>query len=69
MRKAFHPQTGSLANTQSEEAEKQAMSDLFAGAIGLFKNPSSHRDIDSVSPEEAADIIRLANCLLRMLGD
>ena len=36
MRKAFHPQTGSLTNTQSEEAEKQAMSDLFAGAIGLF---------------------------------
>ncbi len=69
MRKAFHPQTGSLANTESEEGEKQAMSDLFAGAIGLFKNPVSHRDINSVSPEGAADIIRIANCLLWMVGN
>ena len=68
MRKAFHPQTGKLTNKESEEGEKQAMSDLFAGAIGLFKNPVSHRDINSISPEEAADIIRFANCLLRMIG-
>ena len=48
MRKAFHPQSGSLTNTESEEAEKQAMSNLFAGAIGLFKNPASHRFIDVI---------------------
>lgn len=67
MRKAFHPQSGSLTNTESEEAEKQAMSDLFAGAIGLFKNPVSHRFIDNISPEGAADLIRFANSLLKML--
>lgn len=67
MRKAFHPQTGKLSNTHSEESEKQAMSDLFAGAIGLFKNPTSHRDIDGISPEEAADYIKVANCLLKMV--
>lgn len=67
MRKAFHPQTGKLSNTHSEESEKQAMSDLFAGAIGLFKNPTSHRDIDGISPEEAVDYIRVANCLLKMI--
>lgn len=68
MRKAFHPQTGSLTNTKSEQSEKQAMSDLFAGAIGLFKNPVSHRFIESVSPEDAADLIRFTNFLLTMLG-
>lgn len=67
MRKAFHPQTGKLANTHSEESEKQGMSDLFAGAIGLFKNPTSHRNIDIISPEEAVDYIRVANCLLKMV--
>lgn len=68
MRKAFHSQTGSLTNTESEEAEKEAMSHLFAGAIGLFKNPASHRFIDNISPEDAADLIRFANFLLRILG-
>ena len=67
MRKAFHPQTGKLSNTHSEESEKQAMSDLFAGAIGLFKNPTSHRNIDGISSEEAADYIKVANCLLKMI--
>jgi len=69
MRKAFHPRTGKLTNTHSEESEKQAMSDLFAGAIGLFKNPTSHRDIDGISPEESADYIRVANCLLKMINE
>ncbi|TRZ50714.1 TIGR02391 family protein [bacterium] len=67
MRKAFHPQSGKLTNTQSEESEKQAMSNLFAGAIGLFKNPTSHRDIEGISPEETADYIKVANCLLKMV--
>lgn len=68
MRKAFHPQTGKLSNKYSEASEKQAMSDLFAGAIGLFKNPTSHRDIGDISPEEAADYISVANCLLKMVN-
>lgn len=67
MRKAFHPETGSLTNTHSEMAEKHAMSDLFAGTIGLFKNPASHRDIEGISPEEATDYIKVANCLLKMV--
>jgi uncharacterized protein (TIGR02391 family) len=69
MRKAFSPQTGKLTNTHSEQSEKQAMSDLFAGAIGLFKNPVSHRDIDGISPEEAASYIEVANCLLKMVDE
>ncbi len=69
MRKAFNPQTGKLANTHSLPAEKEAMSNLFSGAIGLFKNPVSHRDIEIITAEEASDYIKLANCLLKMVGD
>ncbi len=69
MRKAFHSETGTLTNSKSEKAEKDAMSHLFAGAIGLFKNPTSHRFIENITPEDAADLIRFANFLLRMVED
>lgn len=69
MRKAFNPSTGALTNKKSEEAEKKAMSHLFSGAVGLLKNPVSHRDVRGVSPEFAADSIRFANLLLRMIDE
>lgn len=69
MRKAFHPKTGKLSNTHSEMSERQAMSDLFAGAIGLFKNPTSHRNIEGVSPDETAGYIKVADCLLKMVDE
>ena len=69
MRKAFHSTTGALTNKKSEKSEKEAMAHLFSGAIGLFKNPVSHRDVGGVSPEFAADAIRLANLLLRIMGN
>ena len=62
MREAFKPKTGPLANQAAEGGEQQAMMDLFAGAIGTFKNPSSHRDVDH-RPEAVADIIGIANQL------
>ena len=67
MRKAFHSETGILTNKKSEKAEKEAMSHLFTGAIGLFKNPSSHRFIENITPEDAADLIRFANFLLKII--
>lgn len=69
MRKAFNPNNGSLTNTQSEQSEKQAMSDLFSGAIGLFKNPASHRNIEGISDSQASDYIRVADCLLKMIDE
>jgi len=69
MRKAFHPKTGKLTNKEAEEGEKEAMMHLFSAAIGLFKNPTSHRDVDGIIPEFTADAIRFANLLLRMVGD
>ncbi|KAK1184414.1 hypothetical protein B7755_043760 [Streptomyces sp. NBS 14/10] len=34
---------GSLADAGAEGGEQEAASALFAGAMGAFKNPSSHR--------------------------
>lgn len=68
MLKAFSVQNGPLTNSKSTKSEKEAMMFLFAGAIGLFKNPTSHRFIDNISPENAADLIRFANYLLSILG-
>lgn len=67
MRKVFHPETGVLTDTGRPMSERQATSDLFAGAIGLFKNPASHRDVNWEDPGECAELIYLANHLLRMV--
>jgi uncharacterized protein (TIGR02391 family) len=66
MRKAFMP-GGILAKDGVDPGEQAAEADLFAGAVGKFKNPGSHRDVDLEDPKEAADLIRLANQLLRMV--
>jgi uncharacterized protein (TIGR02391 family) len=66
MRTAFRPQTGPLTDRTAEAGEQQATMDLFAGAVGKFKNPFSHRDI-TFAPEEVADIIGIANQLLKIV--
>jgi uncharacterized protein (TIGR02391 family) len=67
MRKAFHVETGSLTDKTTEIAERQARSDLFAGVIGSYKNPHSHRDVNLDNPAEALEIIMLANHLLHIV--
>jgi uncharacterized protein (TIGR02391 family) len=51
MRKAFAIEGGRLTDTSAEPAERQARSDLFAGAIGSYKNPHSHRNVDLDDPD------------------
>lgn len=43
MRKAFNPQGGFLAHQSAPAGEREARSALFAGAMGSYKNPQSHR--------------------------
>lgn len=67
MRKAFGP-TGVLADKEAPKAEQDRTRELFVGAIGRFKNPSSHRDIKFEDPLEVIDMLSFANQLLRMVG-
>ena len=62
MRKAFG-ESGPLADAAAHRAEQQALSDLFAGAIGSYKNPHSHRSV-TIESAEAAEMIVLASHLL-----
>jgi uncharacterized protein (TIGR02391 family) len=67
MRTAFHLKTGPLADPRLPDPEREAMAHFFAGAVGLFRNPSGHRDHVKTA-EEAAGRILCANLLLSLLA-
>ena len=66
MREAFHVDTGPLTDTGQNAAERQALSDLFAGAIGFFKNPGSHRDVPLKDPIDAVELLLFADQLVKI---
>ena len=53
MREAFRD-NGVLADMTAEAGERVGRMELFAGAIGSYKNPHSHRDVNLNDPAEAA---------------
>lgn len=73
MQEAFRPPknpsstSGPLWRSESDGGEAVALMELFKGAIGLFKNPSSHRRVDFDDATEAAEVVLLADLLLRLL--
>ena len=66
MRKAFDVKEGPLAEPEQHASERQALSDLFAGAIGSYKNPYSHRRV-RIEPKESVEMIILASHLLSIV--
>jgi uncharacterized protein (TIGR02391 family) len=67
MRLAFHKENGRLTDLSSPIAEREALGHLFAGAIGLYKNPHSHRTVEFDDPQEAQEQLVIASHLLRIL--
>lgn len=69
MIQAFNKKAGPLRDPKLVGGEQEARMALFWGAIGVFKNPTSHRPVDYGDPTVAAEAVLLADLLLRMLDD
>jgi uncharacterized protein (TIGR02391 family) len=67
MRKAFDKISGPLTDSKQPESEREALAHLFAGAIGSYKNPHSHRTVIISDPTEAQEMVILASHLLRII--
>jgi uncharacterized protein (TIGR02391 family) len=68
MRAAFG-ETGKLTDKAAVEGEREATGHLFAGAMGMFKNPTSHRTGSVTRPEDAISLVLFADYLLRFVDD
>jgi uncharacterized protein (TIGR02391 family) len=64
MRKAFHEKNGPLTDPALPKAERESFAHLFAGAIGSFKNPHSHRRVIINDMREAQRQVLEASHLL-----
>jgi uncharacterized protein (TIGR02391 family) len=68
MKQAFR-RGGPLANATLDPGEQEAIMALFWGGIGVFKNPSSHRQVQFKDTTLIREVILLADLLHRMLDD
>lgn len=59
--------SGTFVISAETPAEQEGFLQLFLGAVTAFKNPSSHRTVEYSDPDEAADIVHLADLLLRVI--
>lgn len=59
--------SGSFVISAETAAEQEGFMQLFLGAVTAFKNPTSHRTVEYNDPDEAADVVHLADLLLRII--
>lgn len=64
--RAFHPENGELTDMSTEKGERTALMSLMTGALGSYKNATSHRHL-IISSEEARDMLMLASHLLKIV--
>lgn len=67
IRRAFHKDNGPLRDPNQDEGEREALMHLFAGAIGSYKNPHSHRAVEMNDAGEVIEVVMLASHLLRIV--
>ena len=58
---------GPLVDLDAPPSERQGIQSLYRAAIAVFKNPASHRRVALEDPTEVAEVVLLADLLLRML--
>lgn len=58
---------GPLANPEAEPAEQQGLMELYAGAFGAIRNPLNHTSVAWSDPTAAAEVVLIADFLLRQL--
>jgi uncharacterized protein (TIGR02391 family) len=58
---------GPLVDPNQEKGEQEGTRALFAGAYGVFRNPSGHREVDYDDVVEAAEAVQTASLLMRLL--
>jgi hypothetical protein len=51
----------------AQPSERTSLRSFVVGAFGLYRNPYAHRNVALADPDEAAEIIMLANHLLRIV--
>lgn len=66
MHQAFK-EGGPLADPHAEAGERVGVMELFAGAFGAVRNPLGHRTVEWDDPTEAAEMVLLADLLMRQL--
>ena len=59
-------QSGTLAHKFTNSAEREGYRDLFAGVVGVIRNPAAHRLVDP-TPEEGGATLVFVNLLLKKL--
>ena len=64
--KTMNPSSPIISFSSNEDEQKSAFF-LYSGAIGSFKNPLSHRFLDTTDPIKTYECISMASMLIRML--
>ena len=67
MRRAFDAKKRPLTKMSDPLPEREVLAHLFAGAIGSYKNPHSHRTVKLTDLREAQEQVMLASHLLRIV--